>query len=155
MTHSNIPTDAPTRIARTWRVRVYGTYESSASTGVFLGEDDITIGADAHGQLWALKNGQPCDTDSACLTVHRALAAGRAEQIAEVRGELSKAHARALHITLGQLGVRRAHHYRVAMSVAARPITSLTELTQAEVPSVLAHARALVEQGQALSGGAA
>lgn len=148
-------TETPTRIARTWRVRLYASYESSRSTGVYLGEADYTIGADAKGQFWATCNGELCNTDAAIFTVREALNNGHAVQIAEVRGELTKAQARALHITLGQMGVRHPNHYRVAMSVAGRPIRSLTELTMAELQAVLAHARALTEQGAACVGAVA
>ena len=142
-------TETPTRIARTWRVRLYASYESSRSTGVYLGDAEYTIGADAQGQLWAMCDGQLCDTDAACLTVHAALENGNATQIAEVRGELTKGQARALHITLGQMGVRHPNHYLIAMSVVGRPVRSLTELTLAELQAVLAHARALTERGAA------
>ena len=53
---------------------------------------------------------------------------------------IGKRAAQALHLDLARLGYTNPAHYEVCSAAVARELLSLTELTEAEVPVVWAHA---------------
>lgn len=143
MTHSTTG-QPPRNIIRTWKVRIYGYYEASDSTGVFLGETIVTLGADEHGKLFGFRDGVACAYEDVVYLLAGAMARGQATLFSEQRVGLTKGEAHDLHRKLGCLGVRGPNHYLVASAAVGREITSFTDLLYGEIKAVIAHASALM-----------
>ena len=136
MTNSNTPT-----ASRTWKVTIPVMLD-----GAYLMTITATVTAFRIGNqiISALVDGAAATLECAAHLLTWAKAEGTLEVIETVEAaqpvSIGKRAASALHADLGRLTYSHRAHYEIASAAVGRELLSLTELTEAEVQVVWAHA---------------
>lgn len=131
--------------SRTWNLRINARLDGAV---VALITHTVTVYRVADTLVAALVDGQQASIERAHYLLMWAKEDGELVQVAGTdeapapvqAATISKKAASLLHANLGRIGYANKAHYEVASAAVHRDLISLTELTEAEVETVWAHA---------------